>query len=145
MPETSIAQQLMMNNLSMTSQVMQGAFDAVSNISNMQKANNNNGIANLTVTNSLGRLAYAVEGDSKYKEELDSDNDGIITYNEYVKSITDSISSKYNIPKSNTTFSFGQDFQTGLLTFSVKNMGKIFNAYLNNSVQFPSGLIEQEV
>lgn len=145
MSETSIAQQMVMNNLSMTSQIMQGTFGVISNISNMQKANSNNGIANFTVTNSLGKLAYAVEGDSKYKEELDTNNDGIITYNEYVKSITDSISSKYNIPKNSTSFLYGEDSQTGLLTFSVTNMGKVLNAYLNNSIQFPSGLIEQEV
>lgn len=144
MSETSIAQQIVMNNLSMTSQIMQGSFGVISNISNMQKANNNNGISNITVKNSLGRIAYAVEGDSKYKKELDTNGDGFITYNEYVKSITDNISSKYKIPKNSTSFMYGEDSQTGLLTFSVTNMGKVLNAYLNNSIQFPSGLIEQE-
>ena len=144
MPETSIAQQLMMNNLSMTSQVMQGAFDAVSNISNMQKSDSGNGIANLTVTNSLGKLAYAVEGDSKYNEKIDSNADGIITFNEYVKYVTENMSSKVNVLKTSTTYTFGEDSQTGLLKFSVSNIGKVMSAYLNNSVQLPIGFVESE-
>lgn len=145
MNETTIAQQLMMNNLSMTSQIMQSTFSAISNIGNLSNSNNNFNIADLTVTNSLGSLAYAVEGDAKYDEEIDVNNDGIITYNEYVKSITDSISSRLNIPKSNTIFSFGEDSQTGLLTFSVQNIGKILTAYMNNSIQLPLGIIEKEI
>ena len=145
MPETSIAQQLMMNNLSMTSQIMQGTFSTLSNTGNLSNNSNVFNVANLTVTNSLGKLAYAVEGDSKYKEDIDSDDDGIITYNEYVKYITENSLQKYNIPQNNTSFMFGENSQTGLLTFSVRNMGKVLNAYLNNFVQLPSSLIEQEV
>jgi len=144
MPETPITQQLMMNNLAMNSQIMQGAFGVISNIGSMQKNNSNNTITPLTVTNSLGKLAYAVEGDSKYDEEIDTNNDGIITYNEYVKSITDSMASKYNIPKSDSTFSFAEDPKTGLLKFSVNSVGKMLTAYLNNTIQLPSGIIEKE-
>lgn len=145
MPETA-TQQLMMSNLAMNSQIMQGTLGVISSIGNLQKSDSNNdkGIANLTVTNSLGKLAYAVEGDSKYKEELDSNNDGIITFNEYVKHITEQVSSKSNIPKTSTTFSFAEDAKTGLYKFSVTNMGKILSLYMNNSVQLPTGLIEQE-
>lgn len=145
MPDTSIAQQLMMSNLSMNSQIMQGTFGVISNISNMQKSDSSKDITSATVTDSVGKLAYAVEGDSKYDEEIDTNKDGIITYNEYVKSITDSISSKYYIPKSETTYSFGEDPKTGLLKFSVNSVGKMLAAYINNSIQLPSGIIEQEV
>lgn len=145
MPETPITQQLMMNSLSMNSQIMQGAFGAISSISNMQNgANKTNNIVNFTITKSIGQLAYAVEGDSKYDEEIDSNKDGIITYNEYVRSITDKISSKYNIPKSDSTFSFEEDAKTGLLKFSVNSVGKMLTAYLNNSIQLPIGIIEKE-
>lgn len=142
MSDISFSQQLMMNNLEMNSQILQGAFSTSSGIISLQNKNNN--ISSLTVTNNLGKLAYAVEGDLKYKEEIDADEDGIITYNEYVKYVTNGISSKYNIPKNETTFSLKEDSQTGLLKFSVTNMGKILTAYLNNSVQLPSGLIEKE-
>lgn len=144
MSETSVTQQLMMNNLSMTSQIMQGTFSASSNINGAKDKNSINNTSNLTVTNNLGKLAYAVEGDLKYKEEIDSNGDGVISYDEYVKYITDSLASKYNIPKNGTTFSLGEDSQTGLFKFSVTNMTKILTAYLNSSVQLPSGLIEKD-
>ncbi len=149
MTDTAFAQQLMMSNLSMTSQIMQGTFSAISNIGNLQNSTNSSGvnsIANYTVTNSLGKLAYAVEGDSKYNEEIDTNGDGIITYNEYVKYISDTISSKFNLPENpSTTFKLDTDSQTGLLTFSVTNMTKILTSYLNNSVQLPSSFIETEI
>ena len=144
MTNTSTTQQLMMNNLSMTSQIMQGTFGVISNISNMQKSNSSNGITNFTVTNSLGKLAYAVEGDSKYDKEADTNEDGIISYNEYVKYIADRASSKYNIPKSDTTYTMGEDSKTGLFKFSVNSMGKVLTAYMKNTIQLPAGIIEKE-
>ncbi len=141
MTETT-THQLMINNLH--SQIMQDTFNVIANIGNSQKDNKNNWITSLTATNSFDKLAYAVEGDSKYKQEIDSNSDGIITYDEYVKYVTENISSKYNIPKSSTTFWAGEDSQTGLFKFSVTNMGRILSSYLNNSTQFPAGIIEQE-
>lgn len=144
MAETSFAQQLLMNNMEMNSQIMQGTFSVISSLSKVQK-NSSNNIPNLTVTSSMGGLAYSVDGDSKYKKEIDTDNNGIITYNEYVKYITENRLSQLNIPKSNTTFSFGEDSKTGLLKFSVTNFGKILNAYLNNNASnIHSGLILKE-
>lgn len=144
MSETTFAQQLMMSNWEMNSQIMQGTFSTLSNINNLQNKNNTNSISSFSVKNNLGRLAYAVEGDSKYKEEIDSNEDGIITYNEYVNYIADRTASKYNIPKNETTFSYQEDPKTGFLKFSVTNMGKVLSAYLNNSVQLPIGFIEKE-
>ena len=149
MTDTSFAQQSAMNNLSMNSQIMQGAFGVISNISKMQNGKDSsgtNGIANLTVTNNSGKLAYAVEGDSKYNEEIDTNGDGIITYSEYVRYISDSVSSKLNVPEntSSTTFKLDTDSKTGLLKFSVTNMTKVLTSYLNSSAQLPVGFIETE-
>ena len=147
MTDISFAQQLMMSNWEMNSQILQGAFSTISSISNSQNTSKTNNIANLTVTNSLGKLAYAVEGDSKYDKAIDSNEDGIITYNEYVKYITESRLSKYNLADSanNTvTYNLSEDSQTGLLKFSVTNMKKVMTSYLNNYVQLPTSLIEDE-
>ena len=147
MTDISFAQQLMMSNWEMNSQIMQGAFGAISNIGDSQNKSTTNNISNFTVTNSLGKLAYAVEGDSKYDKAIDSNEDGIITYNEYVKYITESRLSKYNLTDSanNTvTYNLSEDSQTGLLKFSVTNMKKIMTSYLNNYVQLPTSLIEEE-
>ena len=147
MSDISFAQQLTMNNWEMNSQILQGAFSTISGISNSQNTSKTNNIANLTVTNSLGKLAYAVEGDSKYDKAIDSNEDGIITYNEYVKYITESRLSKYNLTDSSNnsvTYNLSKDSQTGLLKFSVTNMKKVMTSYLNNYVQLPTSLIENE-
>ena len=144
MPDTQFAQQLMMSAWEMNSQVLQGTFGVISNISNMQKADSKNGIANLTVTNSLGKLAYAVEGDSKYDEKYDTNDVGIVTFNEYVKYVTDNMASKYYIPKSNTIFQNGIDSLTGLNKFTVTNIGRVLSNYLNNYAQLHEGIIEKE-
>lgn len=147
MSDISFAQQLTMNNWEMSSQILQGAFSTISGISNSQNKSKTNNIANLTVTNSLGKLAYAVEGDSKYDKAIDSNEDGIITYNEYVKYITESRLSKYNLTDSSNnsvTYNLSKDSQTGLLKFSVTNMKKVMTSYLNNYVQLPTSLIENE-
>lgn len=147
MTDISFAQQLMMSNWEMNSQIMQGTFGTISNISNSQNKNTTNNISNFTVTNSLGKLAYAVEGDSKYDKAIDSNEDGIITYNEYVKYITGSRLSKYNLTDSanNTiTYNLSEDSQTGLLKFSITDMNKAQASYLSNYVQLPLSLIEQE-
>ena len=147
MTDISFAQQLMMSNWEMNSQIMQGAFGAISNIGNSQNKSTTNNISNFTVTNSLGKLAYAVEGDSKYDKAIDSNEDGIITYNEYVKYITESRLSKYNLTDSSNnsvTYNLSEDSQTGLLKFSVTNMKKVMTSYLNNHVQLPTNYIEEE-
>lgn len=147
MPEVSYAQQLAMSSLEMHSQIMKGTIGVISNISNSQNKNTTNNISNFTVTNSLGKLAYAVEGDSKYDKAIDSNEDGIITYNEYVKYITETRLSKYNLTDSanNTvTYNLSEDLQTGFLKFSVTNMKKIRASYLNNYAQLPTSLIEEE-
>jgi len=148
MTDTSFAQQLAMSNLEMTSQIMQGTFKAISNISGIKSSQESkNTVADLTVTNRSGKLAYAVEGDSKYDEEIDTNDDGIITYNEYVKYVTSTRLSKYNVQDSSEnkiTFGLNKDSQTGLLKFSITNMTKILTAYMNNANQLPSGFIEKE-
>lgn len=147
MTDISFAQQLMMSNWEINSQIMQGTFGTISNISNSQNKNTTNNISNFTVTNSLGKLAYAVEGDAKYKKELDTNNDKIVTYNEYVKHITESRLSQYNLTengKKSVVYSLEEDSQTGLLKFSITDMNKAQASYLSNYVQLPLSLIEQE-
>lgn len=139
----SAAHQLMMNNLSMNSQIMQSAFDAVNNLSNRKNSSKTNQVSQLSVTNNVSKVAYAVEGDSKYDKEIDTNGDGIITYNEYVRHIAER-ASKYNLPKSETTYSFGEDSKTGLFKFSVNNINKVFTAYMANTIQLPTSFIEKE-
>ena len=61
MAELSIADQVRMSNLELKSTLMQNMFDTSSSISAIQKA-----------VNSKNNMVYAEEGDSKYKEEIDT-------------------------------------------------------------------------
>ena len=146
MLDTSFAQQLLMSDAVRDSQIMKSAFSTISKVSNAQK-NKANNLKNLTTANNFGKLAYAVEGDAKYKKELDTNNDRIVTYNEYVKHITESRLSQYNLTengKKSVVYSLEEDSQTGLLKFSITDMNKAQASYLSNYVQLPLSLIEQE-
>jgi len=77
---------------------------------------------------------YAVEGDAKYDKEIDSDSNGIITYNEYVKYL-----STQRIENSNSSalrnlarFAASEDSETGAKTFTITDVGKSLRSYINN-------------
>lgn len=139
MSASEVQNQLRLSNLQLSSQLMQGTYGAVS-----QMGNSKNTLTQLNTVKSQNAQLYAVKGDSKYKTEYDSNKDGKITYNEYIKYVSDSISSKNNIPISKISFRTEEDYQTGLNQFNVINMKKILWSYLNSSINLPAGLIEEE-
>lgn len=140
MAELSLQNQIRLSNLELSSQLMQGTFSTISKINGA-----GNPLAAISTNKNSGKLVYAAEGDSKYKEELDSNNDGVITYNEYIKHVTDSLSSKNNIPKLSTYFKNEEDSETGLRKFTVTNLSKVLTSYLNANYRLPIGFIEEEV
>lgn len=133
MAELSFADQLKLSNLELKSTLMQNMFDTSSSISALQKS-----------INSRNNLAYAVEGDSKYDEEMDTDSDGTITYNEYVKYISQQNLKKYDIPTNQTTFKNIFDSDTGLTKTQILNIGKAFSNYIANASVLPKGIINKE-
>ena len=140
MAELSLQSQIKMSNLELTSQLMQGTFNSISKISKSQSM-----LTSLGVNNNSGKLIYASEGDVRYKDEIDTNDDGVVTYNEYVKYVTDNLSAKNNIPKSVTLFKNEEDSDTGLTKFTVTNLSKVISSYLNASAKFPISLIEKEI
>ncbi len=133
MAELSIADQVRMSNLELKSTLMQNMFDTSSSISAIQKA-----------VNSKNNMVYAEEGDSKYKEEIDTDSDGKITYNEYVKYISQQNLKKYEIPTNQTTFKSLYDNELGFKKTQILSMGKALAAYMKNSALLPQGIISRE-
>jgi len=133
MAELSFADQLKLSNLELQSTLMQNMFDTSSSISALQKS-----------INSKNNLAYAVEGDNKYDEEMDANSDGTVTYNEYVKYISQQNLSKYNIPTNQTTFKSIFDSDTGLTKTQILNIGKAFSTYIANSALLPKGIISKD-
>lgn len=139
MAELSLQSQIALSNLELTSKLMQG----LNNVSKTETSKNQ--LTALKLNKNGGKFAYATKGDARYKKEIDTDNDGIVTYNEYVKYITENLSEKNNIPKSLTSYTNEEDAETGLLTFKVTNLRKALISYINNASNLPVSLIEEEV
>ena len=133
MAELSVFDQIMMNNLDLKSTLMQNMFGTSSAINTLQKS-----------VTSKNNMAYAVEGDKKYDEEMDTNGDGTVTYNEYIKYITSQNLKKYNLPENSTTFKNIFDKESGTNKTQILNLGKALSSYITNSTVLPQGIISKE-
>ena len=122
-----------MNDLDLKKLLMQNMFDTNSSVLNLQKTNS-----------SKNNTAYAVKGDNKYDEEMDSDSDGTITYNEYVRYISQQNLKKYNIPTNSTVLKNIFDTENGTSKSQILNYGKAISSYIVNSALLPQGIISKK-
>ena len=134
MADLSAYDQIMMNNLDLKSTLMQNMFGTSSSLAALQKS-----------VNSKNNMPYAIEGDKKYNAEMDTDSDGVVTYNEYVKYISNQNLSKYNIPTNSTTFKSIFDSETGTNKTQILNLAKALSSYISNYTVLPQGIISKEV
>ena len=143
MAELSISDQIKLSTLDLNSQLLQGTFSAISKVSG-QKTTQTNSLTSALTSNNFS--VYAVEGDSKYKEEIDSDDDGIITFNEYVKYVSEqSFNDKTNNALKNLArYTKTEDSETGTEKVTIQNLGKAIRSYLNSSITLPQGKINAE-
>jgi len=128
----TVADQIRMNGLDLNSMLMQNMFSASSSIGTAQK------------TVSTNALAYAVKGDSKYDEEMDTDSNGTVTFNEYVKYVSSQNLSKYKLPESSTVIKNLFDTESGATKAQILNYGKALSTYLLNSTILPQSLISKD-
>ena len=137
MPDLSAFDQIMMNNLDLKSTLMQNMFSSNTTanplVANLQQA-----------VQSKNNMVYAAKGDSKYKEDMDADEDGTITYNEYVQYVSQQNLKKYNIPTNSTTFKNIFDKDSGTNKTKILNLGKVLSSYLVNSALLPQNKISKE-
>lgn len=84
---------------------------------------------------SEGQAVYAKEGDDKYNEEIDSNNDGKITYDEYMKYCEEQEQVQSQPEKA--------ELSTDEEKVVVKNEGKAINQY--TKTEAPEPKIEEEV
>ena len=132
MASFSIADQMRMNNLDLNSMLMQNMFGVSSSIDSAQK------------TSSTNALAYAVKGDKKYDAEMDTDSDGTVTFNEYVKYISSKNLKKYNLPEKSTIIKNLFDSESGATKTQILNYGKALSTYLLNSAVLPQSIISKQ-
>ena len=137
MAGVSAFDQIMINSLDLKSVLLQNTFGSntvtESLTSSIQQA-----------VQSKNNMVYASDGDSKYNEEMDSNSDGEITYNEYVKYISQQNLKQYNIPTNSTTLTNIFDTESGTTKSQILNFGKALSNYLVNSAILPQAKISKE-
>ena len=142
MTEASVANQIRLSMLELNSQILQNNANTIANL-NTKKSKTNTVANALTSTNSF---IYATKGDSKYKEEIDTNSDNIITFNEYVKYINEQNFSNTNSAIQNLArFTKTEDSDSGVETITIQNLGKAIRNYTNNYLTLPESLINTEV
>lgn len=125
----TVSDQIRMNSLDLNSMLMQSMFSASSSIGTAQK------------TASTNVLAYAVKGDSKYDEEMDSDSDGTVTFNEYIKYVSSQNLSKYKLPENSTVIKNLFNTESGTGKTQILNYGKALSNYILSSTVLPNSII----
>ena len=142
MTTSAVSKQVKLNMFELNSQIMQGTLDIASNLKSKQSQTNN-----LTKSLTTSKTSvYASKGDSKYKAEMDSNNDSVITFNEYINYVNEQISSKTNGLKIDNLIKYTktEDSETGEQKVSIQNFGKAIGSYLNNYVKLPESKINAE-
>lgn len=137
MADLSVSEQIMMNSLDLKSVLLQNMFNANA-ITDPLTSNIQKGIQ------SKNNMVYASEGESKYDEEMDTNSDGAVTYQEYVQYVSQQNLKKYNIPTNSTTFSNIFDTESGTTKSQILNLGKALSSYLVNSAILPQAKISKE-
>lgn len=123
---TSVSNQIMMNQLELNSQLLQSTSALSSKLHE--------------VSTQAKTMSYAKEGDSKYDETMDSDSDGIISYDEYMEYCKENAVSVNN--DSGKTIIEKDSDANGIKTIHV---GKAFEMYSKASTTMPEAKIFSEV
>ena len=142
MATTAAANEIKLSMLELNSQIMQGTTSVISNIGGLKKQTN----PLMEALSSTDVHVYAKKGDSKYKEEIDINDDGTITFNEYVKYINEQnfSTSANDALKNLARYTKTQDDETKTETITIQNIGKAIRSYMTNSILLPQGKINTE-
>ena len=139
MATLSAANQIKMSSFELNSQIMQGVYNASSNVSNQQKQTE----ALTSALTSKSGAVYAVKGDNKYKKEIDYNSDGIISFSEYAKYISEQKISNNEALKNLVKYTKSEDAETEKIT--IQNIGKAIRSYQTLSALLPQGIINAKV
>ena len=118
--------------------------ELVNQIHNNNEKNTINSISDQTnellnkINSKNDNKSYAVRGDDKYNEAMDSNNDGKVTYKEYIDYCLEHV--KNSEQKSNTRAERTENGE-----FKATSYGKAVNAYARAESQSVQGMYEYEV
>ncbi len=120
------------SSLQLNMQLLQGALKSSSKISNSQN------------NNSEQPAVYAKEGDAKYDKAMDANEDGTVTYEEYIKYCEEHAASTYSQNPSFTAVAKVKDADTEIESVRPLNIGKALGAYSNSGIRMPEAHIKSE-
>ena len=141
---SDLTNQLSMNMMQVNSQILGGLTPLTIKKTD---TNSSKGIQPIDIKTN-NKQVYASKGEYKYDAEMDTDSNGVVTYNEYVKYISEqsfgnntNMKSLYNLTKFQKT----TDSESGLQLLTVYNYGKALRTYINSSAKLPNSMISAEV
>ena len=140
---SEVSNQVNLNMLQLSSQLVQ----EFSQLSIGNNSNANSALNFINNSKNSSKIVYAVKGDSRYDEEMDADSDSIVTFNEYVKYLSEQKLGTKTLPNNLAKFTKTIDSETGLETVRITDIGKSIRTYLNNylSLNFANTKISTKV
>lgn len=138
----SVNEQVKYGMLELNSQIMQNTANTILKVSGLQKQTK----ALTDVLKTKNDIAYAKKGEARYKAEMDSDNDGIINFDEYVKFInSQTFSTSANDALNNLArYITTKDAETEIEKVTIQNIGKAIRSYQVFSTLLPQGKVNTE-
>ncbi len=87
---------------------------------------------------------YAKKGDANYNEEMDANEDGAVTYEEFIKYCEEHAASTYNKNPGFTKAVKTQDSEAGIQSVRPLNIGKALSTYSQSGIKMPEAHIKSE-
>lgn len=118
-------------SLQLNAQIMQSALNTSSKINGSKSETEN-------------EMVYAKEGDARYDKEMDANEDGTITYDEYIKYCEEHAASTYTDNPGKTVVEKIKDSESNIQSIRPINIGKALSSYSNSGIEFPEPKIKSE-
>ena len=127
---SSVSGQIQENTMQLNYMLLQGAMDSSAKIREVQSETQ--------------EVVYAKEGDKNYNKVMDENEDGTITYDEYMKYCEANAVSQYSENPGKTVVEKNENTDTGILSIRPINIGKALSAYSTSEIHMPEAKIKDE-
>lgn len=127
---SSVSGQIQENAMQLNYMLLQGAMDSSAKIREVQSETQ--------------EVVYAKEGDKNYDKAMDENEDGTITYDEYMKYCEANAVSQYSENPGKTVVEKNENTDTGILSIRPINIGKALSAYSTSEIHMPEAKIKDE-
>lgn len=127
---SSVSSQIQENAMQLNYMLLQGAMETSAKIKEVQPETE--------------EMVYAKEGDKNFDEAMDTNGDGTITYDEYMKYCEENAVAQYSESPTKTVVAKSENSETGVLSIRPINIGKALSAYTTSEIHMPEAKIKSE-